>query len=89
MRQNLIVYTDYSFGRSIWQFKFFKYIYAPHDIAYIKLVSIQKNLFKEQFGIDFVNVEFFMLHELQGNKNPADNGERDKLIFNNFESNYS
>ena len=27
-----------------------------------------------------------MLHELQGNKNQADNGERDKLIFNNFES---
>ena len=66
---------------------FVKYIYAAHDIAYMQPGKYsRKNLFKEQFGIDFVNVEFFMLHELQGNKNQADNGERDKLIFSNFES---
>ena len=66
---------------------FVKYIYSAHDIAYMQPGKYsRKNLFKEQFGIDFVNVEFFMLHELQGNKNQADNSERDKLIFSNFES---
>ena len=65
---------------------FVKYIYAAHDIAFMKPGKYsRKNLFKDQFGIDFVNVEFFMLHELQGNKNSPDNDERSKLIFNNFE----
>ena len=65
---------------------FVKYLYAAHDIAFMEPGKLsRKNLLKQEFGIDFVNIEFFLLHELQGNKNAPDNNERNKLIYKNFE----
>lgn len=65
---------------------FVKYIYAAHDIAFMQPGKLsRKELFRQQFGIDFVNVEFFMLHELQGNKSQSDNRERKPLTFRDFD----
>jgi len=64
---------------------FVKYIYAAHDIAYMEHGKLsRKELFRKEFGIDMVNVEFFMLHELQGNKIQPDNSERNNLIYSQF-----
>ena len=65
---------------------FVKYLYAAHDIPFMTPNKMsRKNLIKKEFGIDLVNIEFFLLHELQGNKTYSDNDERSKLIFKNFE----
>ena len=65
---------------------FVKYLYAAHDIPYMEHGKMsRKNLLKQEFGIDFVNIEFFLLHELQGNKIYSDNNERSKLIYKNFD----
>ena len=67
---------------------FVKYLYCAHDTTGGMLVNGKKarhQLIKECFGIDFVNIEFFMLHELQGNKSTSDNDERRKLTFKHFD----
>ena len=64
---------------------FIKYLYAAHDIPFMEEGKLsRKNLIKQQFGIDMINIEFFMLHELQGNKAGADNEERNPLIYKSF-----
>ena len=65
---------------------FVKYLYAAHDIPFMEAGKLsRKNLIKQEFGIDMISIEFFMLHELQGNKSSADNSERDKLIYKNYQ----
>ena len=67
---------------------FVKYLYAAHDIPFMEAGKMsRKNLIKQEFGIDMINVEFFMLHELTGNKDVSDNDERNKLIYKNYDSN--
>jgi len=66
--------------------EFVKYLYAAHDIPFMEAGKLsRKNLLKQEFGIDMINVEFFMLHELQGNKSNSDNEERNKLIYQNYQ----
>lgn len=65
---------------------FVKYLYAAHDIPFMEDGKMsRKNLIKQEFGIDMINVEFFMLHELTGNKDASDNDERNKLIYKNYD----
>ena len=65
---------------------FVKYLYAAHDIPFMEAGKMsRRNLIKQEFGIDMISVEFFMLHELTGNKTSSDNEERDKLIYQNYQ----
>ena len=64
---------------------FVKYLYSAHDISFNEPNISRANLIKQEFGIELVSVEFFMLHELQGNKSGADNEERNPLIYKHFD----
>ena len=63
---------------------FVKYLYSAHSIPFNDGKMSRSNLIKQEFGVELVEVEFFMLHELQGNKASSDNDERNPLIHKNF-----